>query len=48
VNEPNILPTDQDVWRAVRVVLKKWWCSFGYDYVLGAIPMMLCEATVNV
>jgi hypothetical protein len=32
-----ILPTEQDVRRAVRVVSKKWWRSFIYNYVLAAI-----------
>jgi hypothetical protein len=36
-SKENILPAEQDVWRATRTVWKKWWCSFGYNYVLAAI-----------
>jgi hypothetical protein len=25
------------VWRVARVVSKKWWRPFGYDYVLSVI-----------
>jgi hypothetical protein len=31
------LPAERNVRRVVWAVLKKWWCSFGYDYVLAAI-----------
>jgi hypothetical protein len=34
----DILPTDCDVRRATWAVSKKWWRSFGYKYVLVAIP----------
>jgi hypothetical protein len=37
----DIWPTECGVQRAVRAVSKKWWCSFGYDYVLGAIRTRL-------
>jgi hypothetical protein len=37
VSEADIMPTD--VRRAVNMVSKKWWCSFGYNYVMGAIRM---------
>jgi hypothetical protein len=33
----NVLPTGPDVRRAVRAILKKWWHSFGYNYVLSVI-----------
>jgi hypothetical protein len=33
----DILPTECGVLRAARAVSKKWWRSFGYDYVLAAI-----------
>jgi hypothetical protein len=33
----DVLPTECDVRRAAWVVSKKWWNSFGYDYVLVAI-----------
>jgi hypothetical protein len=33
----HVLPARPDVRRAARVVLKKWWHSFVYDYVLSAI-----------
>jgi hypothetical protein len=33
----DILPAEHNVRRVVWAVLKKWWCSFGYDYVLAAI-----------
>jgi hypothetical protein len=36
-SEADILPADHDVRRATRAVSKKWWCSFGYKYVLAAI-----------
>jgi hypothetical protein len=31
------LPAASSVWKAARAVLKKWWRSFGYDYVLAMI-----------
>jgi hypothetical protein len=31
------LPAGQDVWRSTRAVVKNWWHSFGYNYVLAAI-----------
>jgi hypothetical protein len=33
----DILPIDRDVQSVVRAVSKKWWCSFGCNYVLAAI-----------
>jgi hypothetical protein len=33
----DILPIGRDVRRASRVVVKNWWRSFGYNYVLAAI-----------
>jgi hypothetical protein len=33
----DILPEEQDVRRAARVILRKWWRSFGYNYVLATI-----------
>jgi hypothetical protein len=33
----DVLPGGHNVQRAVRAVSKKWWRSFGYDYVLAAI-----------
>jgi hypothetical protein len=30
-----ILPMERDVQRAACTILKKWWPSFGYDYVLA-------------
>jgi hypothetical protein len=37
----NILPAEHYVWRVAHVVLKKWWRSFGYDYVMDAIHTRL-------
>jgi hypothetical protein len=39
----DILPIEQDVRRAVRAVSKKWWQSFGYNYVLTTIHTTLHE-----
>jgi hypothetical protein len=33
----DVLPVGHNVQRAARAVSKKWWRSFGYDYVLAAI-----------
>jgi hypothetical protein len=41
VSGPDIFPIEQDVRRAAHAVSKKWWCSFSYNYVLGAIRMRL-------
>jgi hypothetical protein len=46
VSRADIMPVD--VRRAARVVTKKWWCSFGYNYMLGAIRTKLCEVTANI
>jgi hypothetical protein len=34
----DVLPAGPDRRRAARAFLKKWWHSFGYNYVLSAIP----------
>jgi hypothetical protein len=44
----DILPAERDVRRAARMVSKKWWCSFGYNYVLDAIHARLCEVVAAV
>jgi hypothetical protein len=36
-SDADILPARPDIQRPVREVLRNWWCSFGYDYVLSAI-----------
>jgi hypothetical protein len=36
-----------DLSRSTRAVSKKCWCSFGYNYVLGAICTKLREVTTN-
>jgi hypothetical protein len=33
-SEVDILPMERDVHRVTCAVSKKWWHSFGYDYVL--------------
>jgi hypothetical protein len=33
----DVLPAGRDVQRSVCAVVKNWWCSFGYTYVLAAI-----------
>jgi hypothetical protein len=48
VSGADILLTERDVRRVVRAIPKKWWCSFVYDYVLGAILMKLHEVTANI
>jgi hypothetical protein len=30
-----VLPAGTDVRRVVQAASKKWWCSFGYNYVLS-------------
>jgi hypothetical protein len=42
-----ILPTRRDVRKATRAVSKKWWCSFGYDYVLAAIQSKFREVITH-
>jgi hypothetical protein len=32
-----VLPAGSSVQKAVRAVSKKWWRSFGYDYILSVI-----------
>jgi hypothetical protein len=44
----DILPAEKYVRRATRVVSKKWWCSFGYDYVLAAIQAKFHVVTARV
>jgi hypothetical protein len=44
----DILPTGRDVQKAARAVLKKWWCSFGYDSVLADIQAMFREVIAHV
>jgi hypothetical protein len=44
----DILLAEQDVRRSVRAVVKKWWCSFGYDCVLATIRAKLREVTAHV
>jgi uncharacterized protein with HEPN domain len=46
-SEPDIFPVDRNVWRAARAVSKKWWRSFGYNYVLAAIRTKLHEVTAD-
>jgi hypothetical protein len=48
VSKADILPMEWDVQRATHTVSKKWWHSFGYDYMLGAIRVKLREVTTNV
>jgi hypothetical protein len=45
VSGANILPVELGVRRAAHAVVKKWWRSFGYDYVLAAIHTKLHEVT---
>jgi hypothetical protein len=47
-NGADILPMEQDVRRAAHAVSKKWWRSFGYDYVLAFIQVKLREVIVRV
>jgi hypothetical protein len=44
----DILPTECDVHRAAHAVSKKWWRSFGYDYVLDAIHAKLRKVVAEV
>jgi hypothetical protein len=44
----DILPVEKYVRRATHVVSKKWWCSFGYDYVLAAIQAKFHAVTARV
>jgi hypothetical protein len=39
----DILSPMRDVRRAACALLKKWWCSFGYNYVLTGIQTRLRE-----
>jgi hypothetical protein len=43
----DILPTGHDVQRATHAVSKKWWHSFGYNYVLATICTKLREVTAD-
>jgi hypothetical protein len=42
-----ILPADRDVRRAARALSKKWWRSFGYNYVMAAIRTKIHEVTAD-
>jgi hypothetical protein len=44
----DILLAERDVRRATCTVSRKWWRSFGYDYVLAAIQDELHEVIVLV
>jgi hypothetical protein len=44
----DILPAEHNVRWVARAVSKKWWCSFGYDYVLDAIRAKLHEVVANI
>jgi hypothetical protein len=33
----DVLPVERDVQTTAWAMSKKWWCSFGYNYVLAAI-----------
>jgi hypothetical protein len=44
---PFILSLERDVRRAECTVSKKWWRSFGYNYVLAAICTKLHEVTAD-
>jgi hypothetical protein len=44
----DILPTTRDQRRDACTVSKKWWRSFGYDYVLATIWAKLCEVAAHV
>jgi hypothetical protein len=44
----DILPMEHDVCRAACAVSKKWWRSFGYNYVLDAIRARLHEVVTDV
>jgi hypothetical protein len=46
-SEVDILPVGCDVQRATCAVLKKWWCSFGSNYVLATIHTKLREVTAD-
>jgi hypothetical protein len=39
----DVLPTGPDVRRAARSISKKWWPSFGYNYVLSIIRAKKAE-----
>jgi hypothetical protein len=43
----DILPAELDVQRAACAVSKKWWHSFGCNYVLVAIQARLCKVNVH-
>jgi hypothetical protein len=36
-SDADVLPTGRDVWRSARTVVKNWWRSFYYNYVLATI-----------
>jgi hypothetical protein len=39
----DVLPAGSSVRKAARAISKKWWCSFGYDYVLSVIHAQQVE-----
>jgi hypothetical protein len=43
----DILPVERDVRRAMHAVSRKWWRSFGYNYVLASIQARLREVTIQ-
>jgi hypothetical protein len=43
----DILPMGRDVRRVVHAMSQKWWCSFGYNFVLAATHTKLCEITAD-
>jgi hypothetical protein len=42
-SEADILHMGRDVQKVARAVSKKWWRSFGYDFVLAAIRAKFSE-----
>jgi hypothetical protein len=44
----DICPAGRVVQRDAHTVSKKWWCSFGYDYLLSAIRTKLREVIADV
>jgi hypothetical protein len=47
-NGADILPAGRDVRKAARAMSRKWWRSFGYDYMLFAIRAKFCEVIAHV
>jgi hypothetical protein len=44
----DILPAGRDVRNIMWAVSRKWWCSFGYDYVLATIQAKFSEVIGHV